>query len=208
MANVDILNRKNKKVKSLEVSDEIFSCDVNRGLLYAAVKWQRAKARAGSASTKTRADVNHSTSKPFRQKGSGRARQGMTSSPILEGGGVVFGPKPRDYSYKLNRKMKKGALRSAISYKNRNGKLLVVDSLEMEEVKTKEIKKILDALKVSSALVVDETNENLSMSIRNLRASRYLNRAGLNVYDILKHEYLVITERALSSLAGLTEKPK
>ena len=203
MPNIDVIDVKNKKVKSINLIDEVFSADVNETLIYSAVRWQRAKMRSGNSCTKTRAEVNHSTKKPFKQKGTGRARQGMTSSPLMPGGGIAFGPKPRDYNYKMNRKMKIGALRSVLSQKFKEGKIKVVDSLDLHEIKTKEVKSILDNLKIQNVLLVDETNTNLSRSVRNMRSAKYLNIVGLNVYDLLKYEYLVITEKSLKNFDRL-----
>jgi large subunit ribosomal protein L4 len=205
MPNIDVIDVENKKLKNINLKDEIFSAEVNNTLIYSAVKWQRAKARSGNACTKTRAEVNHSTKKPFKQKGTGRARQGMTSSPVHVGGGIAFGPKPRDYNYKMNRKMKVGALRSALSQKFKEGKIKIVDSLDLQEIKTKKVKSILDSLKIQNVLLVDETNNNLARSVRNLRSAKYLNVVGLNVYDLLKYEYIVITEKSLKNFDRLVK---
>jgi large subunit ribosomal protein L4 len=195
-----VYDKKNKKLEDLDVKKEIFSSEVNIGLMHQVVTAQLAEIRSGTASTKTRKDVKASTAKPFRQKGTGRARQGTAKSPLLVGGGTVFGPHPRSYKQKINKKMFKSALRSALSDRVKSGNLFVVDDLKMEEIKTKNVVNILKSFKIEKCLIVDANNDNLFISARNLYGVKAIKYNQVNPYDILKYENLIITKQALKNI--------
>ena len=178
----------------------MFGCEVKPHLLHEVVKMQLASRRRGTASTKTRGFVRGGGTKPWRQKGTGRARAGTIRSPLWEGGGVVFGPHPRDYSYKANKKVKKSALRSALSSKLKENRLFIVESFTLSEIKTKEFTKLLRNLEIENALIIDDRNTNLEMSARNVPSVKVLRPEGLNVYDILKYETLVITQPCVEKI--------
>ncbi len=201
MSTVEVKNIKNEKVGEIELDDQIFNCEVKGYLLHDVVRMQRATKRAGTASTKTRREVRGSSAKPWRQKGTGRARSGSRRSPIWRGGGVAFGPKPRDYSFKLNRKVKKQAVAMALSARHQEGNLVVLDDFTLEQIKTKEFVNVMNTLELDTALIViEEANENLTKSSRNVNGFKVLNPEGLNVYDILLHKNLVLLQPALTSL--------
>ena len=201
MSTVEVKNIKNEKVGEIELNDQIFNLEVKEYLLHDVVRLQRAARRAGTASTKTRSEVRGSGAKPWRQKGTGRARAGTRQSPIWRGGGVAFGPKPRDYSFKLNRKVKQQALAMAMSARNQEGNLVVLDDFTMEEIKTKEFVNIMNTLDIETALIViEDSNENLSKSSRNVNGFKVMNTEGLNVYDVLLHKKLVLLQPAITSL--------
>jgi len=201
MSTVEVKNIKNEKVGEIELSDQIFNVEVKGYLLHDVVRMQRAAKRAGTASTKTRSEVRGSSAKPWRQKGTGRARSGSRRSPIWRGGGVAFGPKPRDYSFKLNRKVKKQAVAMAMSARLQEGNLVVLDDFTMDQIKTKDFVNVMHTLDLDTALIVtEEANENLTKSSRNVNGFKVLNPEGLNVYDILLHNKLVLLQPALTSL--------
>jgi large subunit ribosomal protein L4 len=202
MAKINIVDLSKKKVGQLELSDDVFGVDVNEGLLYDVLKAQLASKRHGSANTKVRAEVRGSARKIYRQKGTGRARHGSIRAPIFVGGGTVHGPKPRSYAYRPPRKMRLGALKSALSLKLKEGRLVVVDSFELDEIKTKKLATVLDGLDVDrSALIVDsKDNEKLRLSARNLASHLFLPPEGVNLYDLLRHEHLVVTKDAVQAL--------
>jgi large subunit ribosomal protein L4 len=206
MATLPIYNLSREEVGTIEVSDDIFAAEVKRHLFYEVVKWQLAKRRAGTAATKGRSDVAGGGAKPYRQKGTGRARQGSRSAPNHVGGGVVHGPQPRSYAYPLNKKVRKGAMRSALSLRATEQKLLVIDDLSFESAKTKAAASVFKALAGGNALVVDGQNDNLQLSVRNLPKVTYLNIDGINLYDVLKHDYLVLTEPMVRRLEGALAK--
>jgi len=184
-----------------QLKEEIFGARVRPHLLHQVVTMQLNSRRAGTASTKTKGFVRGGGKKPWRQKGTGRARAGSIRSPLWVGGGTIFGPQPRDYSYRLPRKARREALLSALSLKNREGKILVVDKLELAEAKTKLMRQWLETLKVKSALIViPEEDEKVERSARNLHKVKVLRVEGLNVYDILRFEQLILTERAVKLL--------
>ena len=198
---IDIVNIEGQKVGSLEVADAVFGAEVKEHLLWEVVKAQRAARRAGTHSTKTRANVRGGGKKPFKQKGTGNARQGSNRAPNHVGGGKVFGPHPRDYSYTVPKKVRRAALACALSLRAQEKKLVVLDQLAFDAPKTKRLAGILKALGVPSAVVVDgKANLRLSMSARNLPDSKYLPPEGLNVYDILDHAGLVITADAVRQI--------
>jgi len=194
MATVDVLNLSGEKVGSLELDDAVFATEVKEHLLWEVVKEQRAARRAGTHSTLRRDEVRGGGRKPFRQKGTGRARQGSTRAPNHVGGGKVFTPKPRDYSYLVPKKVRRSALRSALSLRLKEQKLLVFANLALEEAKTKRLAEVLARVAAEDALIVDgKGNVNLARSARNLREAQFLPPEGLNVYDILRHPTLVMT---------------
>jgi len=207
MASIDVLNLKNSKVGTLEISDDIFNVDVKESLLHSAVRVQLMNRREGNASTKGRSEVRGGGAKPWRQKGTGRARSGTATSPVWVGGGTVFGPKPKTFSLTLNKKVKKAALRSALSMKYKDKKLIVLDSFELPEVKTKEFSTALGNLKAQSSLVVlTGENRNVDLSSRNIQGVKVLRSEGLNVYDILKYETLVLTKDSVSKIEEVLGK--
>jgi large subunit ribosomal protein L4 len=198
---IDVVNVEGQKVGQMDVADEVFATTVKESLLWEAVKAQRAAKRKGTHATKTRRFVQGGGKKPYRQKGTGNARQGSTRSPNFVGGGKVFGPHPRRYEYTLPKKVKKAALASALSLRAQEKKLVVVDKLVMEAPKTRRIASVLKTLGFDSALVVDaKSNANLVKSIRNLTAHTCLPPEGLNVYDILNHGGLVIAKDAVKAI--------
>jgi large subunit ribosomal protein L4 len=198
---IDIVNIEGKKVGAAELADAIFGAKVKDYLLWEMVKAQRAARRAGTHSTKTRANVRGGGKKPYKQKGTGNARQGSNRAPNHVGGGKVFGPHPRDYSYTVPKKVKRAALVCALSLRAKEKKLVVVDKLTFDAPKTKRLAGILKALGVESAVLVDsKVNANLSKSARNLTDSKYLAPEGLNVYDILNHPGLIIVADALKEI--------
>jgi large subunit ribosomal protein L4 len=181
-----------------DFKEEIFSLKPRPHLLHQTVLMQLANRRAGTAATKSKGFVRGGGKKPWRQKGTGRARAGSIRSPIWVGGGTIFGPQPRDYSYRMPRTARRKALLSALSLKHREGKVIVVDKLEPEQPKTKIMAKALADLKVQSALIViPETDEKVERSARNLPKVKVLRVDGINVYDLLRYEHLILTERAL-----------
>lgn len=201
MSTVEVKNIKNEKVGEIELDDRIFNLEVKEYLLHDVVRQQRAARRAGTASTKTRAEVRGSSAKPWRQKGTGRARSGTRRSPLWRGGGVVFGPKPRDYSFKLNRKVRKQALAMALSARLQEGNLVVLDDFTMDRIKTKDFVSVMNTLDLETALiVVDGAHDNLSLSSRNVNGYKVLSTEGLNVYDVLLHQKLVLLQPAVASL--------
>jgi large subunit ribosomal protein L4 len=200
MAVLAVYDQEKKKISEIDVDDQIFGAKVNKHLFYEVVKMQLANRRGGNACTKARSEVSGGGVKPWRQKGTGRARSGSIRSPLWVGGGVIFGPKPRDYSYSLPKKVRKTALRSALSLKLKEEKLMIVDNLNLETFKTKAFATLLQRLEVGNALIVDGDNVNLERSARNLTQVKVLRPEGLNVYDILKYEYLLITKPSLEKI--------
>jgi 50S ribosomal protein L4, bacterial/organelle len=198
---IDVVNIEGQKVGQMDIADEVFAVKVKEPLLWEAVKAQQAAKRAGTHATKTRKFVRGGGRKPFRQKGTGNARQGSTRSPNYVGGGKVFGPHPRSYKYTLPKKIKKAALASALSLRAQEKKLVVVDKLAIEAPKSKRMAGVLKALGFASALVVDaKGNQNLAKSIRNLASHACLPPEGINVYDILNHGGLVIAKDAVKAV--------
>lgn len=198
MANVSVYNMEGKEVGSIELNDAVFGVEVNDHLVHMAVVQQLANKRQGTQSAKTRAEVSGGGRKPWRQKGTGHARQGSTRAPQWKGGGVVFAPKPRDYSFKMNKKEKLLALKSALTSRVEEKKIIIVDELNFSEVKTKEFVKLLGNLKVNKALVViGEKDEKVILSARNIPAVLTAIPGTINVYDILKYDTLVLTKDAV-----------
>lgn len=201
MANVAVLNMAGAQVGTMELNDAIFGIEANMHAMHLAVVQYLANRRQGTQSTKTRAEVRGGGRKPYRQKGTGRARQGSIRSPQWVGGGVVFAPKPRDYSFKLNKKVKRLALQSALSTKVAEGKIIVLDELTLPEVKTKEMAKVLDNIKCDNALIVmDGSNKNVMLSARNIPAVKTASVNTINVYDLLKYNQLVVTKEAVEKI--------
>ena len=201
MSTVDIVNTKNEKVGEVELSAKVFDLDVKEHLLHDVVRQQRAAKRAGNACTKTRVEVRGGGAKPWRQKGTGRARAGTNNSPIWRGGGVTFGPKPRDYSFKLNRKVRKQAIAMAISARLQEGNLVVVDEFVMDDIKTKDFVNIMKGFDFENCLLITEgKNENLNKSARNVNGFKVMSTDGLNVYDILLHKKLMLVKPAIESI--------
>ena len=198
---IDIVNISGKKVGQADLADAVFATKVKDYLLWELVKAQRAAARAGTHKTKKRDEVRGGGKKPYKQKGTGNARQGSTRAPHFVGGGVVFGPHPRDYSYTVPKKVKRAALASALSLRAQENKLVVIDKLSFDAPKTKKLAGVLKALGLKSALVVDgKQNANLTKSGKNLPKSKTLAPEGLNVYDILNHPALVIAKDAVKAI--------
>ena len=201
MANVKVYNMEGKEVGTLELNDAVFGVEVNEHLMHLAVVGQLANKRQGTQSAKTRSEVSGGGRKPWKQKGTGHARQGSTRAPQWTHGGVVFAPKPRDYSVKMNKKEKAAAIKSALSSRVAEEKIYVVDSLSFDEIKTKKMAAVLDSLKVEKALVVlDKKDENVILSARNLPEVRTVMSNSINVYDILKYGSLVITKEAVAQI--------
>lgn len=201
MATLEMVDKDRQVKESVELPEAIFGAEVKTHLLHHVVVAQLAARRAGTAATKTRSDISGGGKKPFRQKGTGRARQGSSRSPLMRGGGTVFGPHPRKYDMKVNRKEMKAALRCALTDKVRENKLVLVDSLELAEPKTKAFLKVAGALGLNDALLVTEgLPANLYLGVRNLQDFKVLPVDGLNVYDILSYDQLVLTRPAFDKI--------
>lgn len=202
MPTLEVYNLKHEKVGSVDLSDEVFATEVKEQLFYEVVKAQLASRRSGTASAKCRAAVAGSSKKLYRQKGTGRARHGSIRAPNYVGGGRAHPPQPRDWSYRPPRKVRLGALKSALSLFCKEGRLIVVESFELSEVKTKNMVQALDALQATkTTLVVDhKDNEKLRLSVRNLDQAQFLPPEGVNVYDLLRHDHLVVSRDAVKAL--------
>ena len=201
MASVKVYDIEGKEVGSIELNDAVFGVEVNEHLVHMAVVNQLANNRQGTQSAKTRSEVSGGGRKPWRQKGTGHARQGSTRSPQWTGGGVVFAPKPRDYSFKMNKKEKRIALLSALSSKVADNKIVVLDAFNLDEVKTKKFAEVMSNLKVDKALVVIEgENKNVVLSGRNIPTVKVSATNEINTYDVLKYETLVVTKAAVEKL--------
>ena len=201
MAKVSVYNMEGNEVGDIELNDAVFNVEVNEHLVHMAVVSQLANNRQGTQSTKTRSEVSGGGKKPWRQKGTGHARQGSTRSPQWTGGGVVFAPKPRDYSFKLNKKEKKLALKSALTSRVQDNKFIVVDDLKLDEIKTKALASTLNNLKVNKALVViADDNANVALSARNIEDVKTAYTNTINVYDILKYDTVVIDKDTVAKL--------
>lgn len=201
MAVADVYNMDGDKVSEIELTDEIFNVPLKQHLLHEVVTMQLTNRRAGTAATKGRSDVRGGGQKPYRQKGTGRARAGSRRSPLWRGGGVVFGPKPRSYSYKVPKKVRRQALKMALTNKLQDKALIVVDRLDLETIKTKQLVEVLAALKTEEALIVtDRKIESVELSSRNLPYVKVLRSEGLNVYDILRFKNLILLEPSLNQI--------
>lgn len=206
-----------KTAGDIEVDDFVFAAPIREHLFWEVVNWQRARRRAGTHKTKGRSEVRGGGRKPWKQKGTGRARQGTIRAPQWVGGGTVFGPQPRDYSYKMPKKKRRAALRSALSQKVANERLRVVDSLDLPEIKTKEAAAVLERFEARKALFVDVTtrdaetnevqhNENLRLSVRNLKNAKYLAAEGLNVEDVINYDILFISKSAVEQVQEVLKR--
>ncbi|PLX73121.1 MAG: 50S ribosomal protein L4 [Desulfuromonas sp.] len=203
MAKIAVYDMNKKKVSDLELNDAVFNSDVKGYLIHDMVRYQLAARRSGNAKTKSRGEIRGGGKKPYRQKGTGNARQGTVTAPNHVGGGVVFGPTPRDYSFKLNRKVKKSALKSALSLRFKEEKLTVLNDLQVEKISTKGFSEILGRFELDNVLVViDEGNANVELSARNLPHVKVLRSDGVNVFDVMKYRNMLITEGAVSKLEG------
>ena len=201
MANVSVYNMEGSVVGNMDLNDAVFAAPVNEHLVHMAVVQQLANKRQGTQSAKTRSEVSGGGRKPWRQKGTGHARQGSTRSPQWTGGGVVFAPKPRDYSFKMNRKEKAAAMKSALSSRVAENKFYVLDELKFDEIKTKKMVAVLNNLKVEKALVImDEKDETVIASAKNIPTVRTTLTNAMSVYDILKYDTVVVTKAAISKI--------
>ena len=201
MANVSVYNIEGKEVGKIDLSDAVFGVEVNEHLVHMAVVSQLANNRQGTQKAKTRSEVSGGGRKPWRQKGTGHARQGSTRSPQWTGGGVVFAPQPRDYSFKMNKKEKRAALCSALSSKVAESQIIVLDEFKLDEIKTKKFVEVMNNLKASKALVVLEgENKNVVLSGRNIPTVKVTATNEINTYDVLKYETLVVTKAAVEKL--------
>ena len=201
MANVSVYNIEGKEVGTLELNDAIFAVEINEHLVHMAVVSQLANNRQGTQSAKTRAEVSGGGRKPWKQKGTGHARQGSTRSPQWKGGGVVFAPKPRDYSFKMNKKEKRIALLSALTSRALEKKIVVLDDIKFDEVKTKAFASVLNNLNLNKALVVlNDNDKNVILSARNIPTVKVSLTNTINVYDILKYDTLIVTKAAVATI--------
>ena len=201
MSNVSVYNMEGNEVGTLELNDAVFGVEVNEHLVHMAVVRQLANKRQGTQKAKTRSEVSGGGRKPWRQKGTGHARQGSTRAPQWTGGGVVFAPVPRDYSFKMNKKEKRVALKSVLTSKVQENKFIVLDELKLAEVKTKEMKKVLDNLKVNNALVIiGDDSENVALSARNIAGVQTASVNTINVFDMLKYNTIIATKSSVASI--------
>lgn len=201
MPTIDVLNVENKKVGTANLNDNVFAGAVKGELFYETVKMQLANRRSGTASTKTRANVSGGGVKPWKQKGTGRARAGSNRSPLWRHGGTVFGPHPRDYSYRVPKKVSKAAIMSCLALKVKDGKLKIVDNIQLNEPKTKDVLGVLKKINSTRGLIViDGSNKNLELAARNLKDFKLLKVGGLNVFDLLHYDDLIITKTAVEQL--------
>ncbi len=201
MANVKVYNLKKQEVGQIDLSDAVFKAEVNSAIVHQAVVTQLAGRRRGTASTKTKAEVRGGGKKPFRQKGTGNARQGSSRSPLMPGGGESFGPKPRCYYKTFPKKMAQVAMRSALSDKFGSEKLVIIDEFKLGKPKTTEMAAMVELFGFKKALIVDADNKNLELASRNLAKHKFLKTEGLNVYDVVNHEWLVLSKRAAELLS-------
>ena len=201
MANVAVYNMQGEQVDTIELNDAVFGVEVNENLVHMAVVAQLANKRQGTQKAKTRSEVSGGGRKPWRQKGTGHARQGSIRAPQWTGGGVVFAPVPRDYSMSMNKKEKRAALKSALTSRVEAGKLIVLDELALPEIKTKEFQKMMDALKIEKALfVLDSMDKNVILSARNIEDVKTTQVGTLNTYDVMKYSTVVLTKQAVSNI--------
>jgi large subunit ribosomal protein L4 len=200
MVTLDVYDISRKKVSQVDVSEKIFDADIREHLFHEVIRMQMARRRDGTASTKTRAEVSGGGKKPWKQKGTGRARAGTIRSPLWRGGGTVFGPSPRDYGIKVNKKVKRAAMCSALTQKRKEEKLLILDGFSLSEIKTGVFKNILSELGSKSVLIVDENNNNLTLSSNNVQGVKVISPEGLNLYDLLNFKDLYITKNCLEKI--------
>ncbi|RLB74683.1 MAG: 50S ribosomal protein L4 [Deltaproteobacteria bacterium] len=206
MANVDVYNLQKEKVAETEIADSVFNAEIKEHLVRDVVVWQLAKRRQGSAAVKNRAKVKGGGAKPWKQKGTGRARAGTSRSPIWRGGGAIFGPQPRDYGYRLPKQVRRQALISVLSQKFQEGKVFVLQDLALDSVKTQKVAELFTTFGVKSAILVAEDNRELTLSARNLNGALAVNQNGVNVYDLLKYDYLILSDESLKKIEGALQK--
>ena len=206
MAKVDVYNLAKEKVAETEIADSVFNAEIKEHLVRDVVLWQLARRRRGTAAVKNRAKVKGGSAKPWRQKGTGRARAGTSRSPIWRGGGTIFGPQPRDYSYRLPKQVRRQALISVLSQKYREGRLFVIQDFDLDEIKTKKIAELFNTFGVEKAMLVAEDNRNLELSARNLPGALAVNQNGVNVYDLLKYDYLMLSDASLKKIEGALQR--
>lgn len=203
MAKIDVYSTERKKVGKLDLDDTVFGVEVKENLLFAAVRYQQAKKRAGTHKVRSRSEVRGGGAKPFRQKGTGRARQGTTRAPQMRGGGVVHGPLPRNHGFKLNRKVRAAALKCALSRRAEEKALVVIDEINFDQIKTKNVVNLLKTFELTDALVVvDGVNDVLVRSANNLQEVTVLEKGGVNVLDVLRRRNLVMTKAAVESISA------
>jgi large subunit ribosomal protein L4 len=201
MPTLELYNQKKEKVGSVNLSDAVFGADINRALVHQVIKAQLADRRQGTAKTKVKSEVRGGGRKPFKQKGTGNARQGSTRSPLMVGGGQSFGPQPRSYAEKTPKEVMRGALRSALSDRVKASRVLILDKLTFAAPSTSDAEVMFkDTFKLDKVLVVGAADKNAELSIRNLKGVRMLRSEGINVYDIIKHEWLVLTQDAVKAI--------
>ncbi|MDY6848025.1 MAG: 50S ribosomal protein L4 [Thermodesulfobacteriota bacterium] len=207
MATVPVYDIEKNKVSDIELSDDIFNTEVKEYLIHEMVRYQRAARRQGTAKTKGRSEVRGGGKKPYRQKGTGNARQGCIRAPHYVGGGTAFGPTPRDYRFKLNRKVKKAAVCSALSARFKESRMMVLDQINLDKISTKAFADVLKRFEVENVLIlIDEANPAVELSARNIPSVKVLRAEGVNVYDLMKYHSLVLTQGAVSQLEGALEK--
>lgn len=200
MPSIDIIDMESKKVNTLELSPEVFETPMREDIVHTVVNWQLARRRSGTASTKSRGEVRGGGSKPWRQKGTGRARHGTNRSPLWRGGAITFGPKPKEWSFSVPKKLRRYAVKAVLSLKLSDKKIFVVDNFDIQEIRTKNVSDLLKNLGIDKALLVDKDNEKLYKSSRNLGNVKYIKEDGINVYDILKYDNLVISSDSLKNI--------
>ena len=203
MATIAVYDMEKKKVSDLELSDDVFNTEVKEYLIHEAVKIQLANRRAGTVAVKNRSEVSGSGKKPFRQKGTGNARQGCKRAPQYPGGGVAFGPQPKTYSLSMNKKARKAALRSALSLLYKGNKLTVMDSLKLTAISTKHFAGVLNRFELSKALlIIDGDNRELELSARNVRDVKVIRAEGLNIFDVMKYQNVIFTRESVAKVEG------
>ena len=201
MPTLDLINQEKKKVGSIDLRDDVFAVAVNVALVHQVLKAQLAGRRQGTAKTKTKSEIRGGGRKPFKQKGTGNARQGSTRSPLQVGGGQNFGPQPRSYEQATPKEMMRGALRSALSDRVKANRVLIVDEFKLDKIKTSTLHDLIkDKLQIEQVLIIDDANKNLDLSGRNIPRIKVLRTEGINVYDIVRYEWMVITKRAVQAV--------
>ena len=201
MPQLDVFDLKKKKTGTADLKSEVFEQPVKESLLHQVVRWQLASKRSGTASTKTRGEVRGGGKKPWKQKGLGRARAGSNRSPIWRGGGITFGPKPKDWSFSLPKKVRKQALKAALSHKFNENEIYVLDKIEFPEIKTKQVASFMKNFDITKCLIlIDDENVNLLKSANNIQEVKILNNNGINVYDLLNYKHLVMTKSSLDKV--------
>lgn len=207
MASIDVVDLNNKKVGNIELSDRVFGAEIKPEIMHSVVRVQLMNKRGGNAHTKGRSDVRGGGAKPWKQKGTGRARAGTSSSPVWVGGGTVFGPQVKTFNLSINKKTKKAALRSALSMKLKASMLVVLDNFEMAQCKTKDFIEVMKNFEAEKALIIlDDENRNVDLSSRNVRGFKVMRSEGINVYDLLKHDKLLITKESVGRIEEVLGK--